>query len=641
MPTSPTARLIPQLRRAVLASDALGPTDGRLLSEFVRTGDPDAFAALVRRHGPMVLGVCRRVVGDVHLAEDAFQAAFLVLARRAAAVRPGEQVGSWLYGVAYRTALKARAGQARRRAHEKQVTPMPHPPVFTADVWPDLLPVLDAELARLPDRLRLPVVLCDLEGRPQREVARQLGLPPTTLANRLATARRTLARRLTDRGIVLSGGAVAAVLTAKATAAVPPTLAAAAVRVGTVAAGSAAGAVPAHLLQLSDGVIRMLAVSKFKATAVVVAVLTALAGGVGTGTLPALQADDAPGGPPAAATATRPALGPHLSDDQFLRRISLDLRGTVPTALEFALFRSDPDPLKRKKVVDWLVIEVRSAASDPVALWRSVANVRGPGDPTRPVELGYDLITRGRGLVVLNEVFNSDRSAVLELFWPPQPGAANDTEWRLELRDIQVKPKAGQGDAPTPAGRHLWTYQARIPTDEDFLRRVCQDAFGRSPTDLERQYFLADTNPDRRTRLVDLVLKDPAVARRVGSEWKQKVLESGEFVVEPGLVYPGFFSLDLDRSILRSANREPVPARLESLLQALLDGKRADEAVLDTLSAATLGRLPTESERKLALAAVGRAADKSTAWREVLAALAGTEEARKHAAGLQPDPAKK
>ncbi|HJZ60124.1 MAG TPA: sigma-70 family RNA polymerase sigma factor, partial [Gemmataceae bacterium] len=108
MPTGPANRLLPALRRAVLGRQAAERSDGELVSAFVNKQDADSFAELVHRHGPMVLGVCRRVVGDPHTADDAFQAVFLVLARRAAAVRPRERVGNWLYGVAYRTAIKAR-----------------------------------------------------------------------------------------------------------------------------------------------------------------------------------------------------------------------------------------------------------------------------------------------------------------------------------------------------------------------------------------------------------------------------------------------------------------------------------------------------------------------------------------------------
>src|SRR5437763_4924678 len=148
MPTDSAAhRLLPHLRRVALARDT-ETGDGALLGAFVTSRDEAAFAALVRRHGPMVLGVCRRVIGDPHLAEDAFQATFLVLARRAAVVRPRHLVGHWLYGVAYRTALKARSCARRLRAKEKQVDAMPHRPASPDEVWADLQPVLDTELAR-------------------------------------------------------------------------------------------------------------------------------------------------------------------------------------------------------------------------------------------------------------------------------------------------------------------------------------------------------------------------------------------------------------------------------------------------------------------------------------------------------------
>src|SRR5258708_6869306 len=123
----PASRLLPALRRVVLVRGTAERTDGQLLSAFIAERDGDAFAALVRRHGPMVLGVARRVIGEPHTADDAFQAVFLVLARRASAVRPREQVGNWLYGVAYRRAMKARAVLARRRSREKQVEIMPEP----------------------------------------------------------------------------------------------------------------------------------------------------------------------------------------------------------------------------------------------------------------------------------------------------------------------------------------------------------------------------------------------------------------------------------------------------------------------------------------------------------------------------------
>jgi RNA polymerase sigma factor (sigma-70 family) len=262
MPTGHANRLMPSLRRVVLVRHTADLSDGQLLAAFIGDKDGDAFAALVRRHGAMVLGVCRRVVGDAHTAEDAFQAVFVVLARRAASVRPREGVGNWLYGVAFRTAIKARSVLARRRSREKQVEVMPEPPApAPADVWSDLQPILDDELARLPDKLRLPVVLCDLEGRPQREVAKHLGVPPATLATRLATARRTLAKRLGKRGVALSGGALAGVLCSNAGAmAVSHRLADGVVRAAeAVAAGEGVAAlVSAQAVQLSEGVLRIM-----------------------------------------------------------------------------------------------------------------------------------------------------------------------------------------------------------------------------------------------------------------------------------------------------------------------------------------------------------------------------------------------
>jgi RNA polymerase sigma factor (sigma-70 family) len=361
MPTDSMAqRLLPHLRRVARARDA-ETGDAQLLGEFVASHDGDAFAALVRRHGPMVLGVCRRVIGDPHLAEDAFQATFLVLARRAAVVRPRHLVGHWLYGVAYRTALKARGSAARRKAKEKQVDAMPQPPISPDEAWADLQPVLDAELARLPDKYRIPVVLCDLEGRPQREVARELRLPPATLANRLAAARRLLAKRLTDRGVALSGGAIAAALGwHAATSAVSPALVGTTVRAACAAASGTAIGLPAPVVELSEGVMRMFVLKELKAIAASAATCLVLLAGLGFVAGPSLRAnpEQKPATPPQKTGSARAAAAATDSEDAvFLRRISLDLRGMLPTTLEMHYFLNDKDTKKRSKVQDWMVQE--------------------------------------------------------------------------------------------------------------------------------------------------------------------------------------------------------------------------------------------------------------------------------------------
>ncbi|QDU18925.1 sigma-70 family RNA polymerase sigma factor [Urbifossiella limnaea] len=352
MPTAPVS-LMPALRR-VIAGRAAERGDDDLLTAFVADRDPEAFAALVRRHGPMVLGVCRRVVRDYDAADDAFQAVFLVLARRAADVRPRNRVGAWLYGVAYRTALKARAARARRRTRESQVDAMPEPAAPpAADGWDELKPVLDEELARLPDRLRVPVVLCDLEGRPQRAVAGQLGIAPATLAGRLADARKALAARLTRRGVTLSATALGALLAEKASAGVVnPQLAAGVVRAAeaVAAGGAAAGLVSANALQLCDGVMRMIFLTKLKAAAATAAVLLAVAGAVGPGLKPATAGE----APAATATATATAL---LADDDaaYLDQVCLMFRNSKATAVEHGYFAADKDADKRKKVARWLI----------------------------------------------------------------------------------------------------------------------------------------------------------------------------------------------------------------------------------------------------------------------------------------------
>src|SRR5262249_50810219 len=159
------------LRRAMLRRDGMGMTDEQLLQSFVAHRDEAAFAALVRRHAPMVWGVCQRVLHNYHDSQDAFQATFLILFLKASSLATPGLLANWVYGVAYNRAWKARAKVYRRRAKERQVTEMPEPAVADRDLWRELRPLLDQELNRLPVPYRVVIVLCDLEGKTRKQTA--------------------------------------------------------------------------------------------------------------------------------------------------------------------------------------------------------------------------------------------------------------------------------------------------------------------------------------------------------------------------------------------------------------------------------------------------------------------------------------
>jgi RNA polymerase sigma factor (sigma-70 family) len=182
-------------------------SDAQLLERFVADRDEEAFAGLVERYGSLVLGVCHRVLGDSHQAEDAFQATFLVLVRRASSLDGRGPLGNWLYAVAYRTATKARMTAARRRARERQaMDSMPDAYVVENQAWDELRPILDEELSQLPRKYRAPLVLCYLEGKTQQEAAQELGWPSGSMSRRMNRARQLLRVRLQKRGVATSVG---------------------------------------------------------------------------------------------------------------------------------------------------------------------------------------------------------------------------------------------------------------------------------------------------------------------------------------------------------------------------------------------------------------------------------------------------
>jgi RNA polymerase sigma factor (sigma-70 family) len=294
MPGGRLHSLIGRLRAAVPTAD--GPSDAQLLERFVRARDQAAFELLVWRHGPMVLSVCRRVLRREHDAEDAFQAAFLTLVRKAAAVGRRASVGGWLHTVAYRIALRARAG---RRPVPLPAEPRPDvsgegPPA--ALLRAELASALDEEIHRLPDKYRIAFILCQLEGRTAESAARSLGCAPATVGTRLARARDLLRRRLARRGLGATDGL------AGLAPAPPAVLVDAAVRAALIGAAdkaAAAGVISARAAALTKGALRTMSLTKWTLTTAVALTLGLLGGAAALLARPAAA-------PPAAKPAADP-----------------------------------------------------------------------------------------------------------------------------------------------------------------------------------------------------------------------------------------------------------------------------------------------------------------------------------------------
>jgi RNA polymerase sigma factor (sigma-70 family) len=260
-------------------------TDGRLLERFVLHREAEALDALVHRHGGMVWGVCRRVLRNHQDAEDAFQATFLVLVRKAASVTPREMVGNWLHGVARRTAMKARATALKRRMRERVVADVPEPAATESVAREDVRLVLDQALGCLPDKYRAAIVLCDLEGRTRTEAAGHIGCPEGTLAARLARGRVLLTKRLQRLGWPASAGALTAALSEEASAGVPVETASKTIAAACRYASGpevSAGLVSSSVASLTEGVLKAMWMTRLKAvvTSVLGCSIAALASGM-------------------------------------------------------------------------------------------------------------------------------------------------------------------------------------------------------------------------------------------------------------------------------------------------------------------------------------------------------------------------
>ncbi len=444
-------------------------TDSGLLHAFLRSADEAAFAELVQRHGPLVLGVCRRVLGRSADADDAFQATFLVLVRRARQTAWRESLGPWLYGVAGRIARKARFVRSRRAATERQVSPMTPEPVTPAPEPDDEAAILDEELAALPELFRRPLVLCELQGKSRKEAARELGLAEGTLSSRLARGRRMLRDRLTRRGV----GPVIVGLVATVPAGLVTATAGRAVAMAT----GAAGVVPAAILSLTEGMVKSMIVN-WKLAAVMVAAgigLSGFGGWDGTSRPTATVAAAEPPGPPTHETAKPTPAHPSGV------RVDVPALGPVPIALDFAFPLAGDNPGLSFTYFGSYVIE--------------------PPDPNLPVAtiFGDEKLTRQQFGEYLMRKYGKNE---LELFVNKQiiARAFAKKGWRISADDIRgaidaqaktlgVIPEKFEQPILQRFGKSKseWIEDVLIP--QLMLARLCKDKV-KPPTECEiRQAF--------------------------------------------------------------------------------------------------------------------------------------------------------
>jgi RNA polymerase sigma factor (sigma-70 family) len=388
------SQVVRQLRGVLATREAAGLPEADLWERYVRQRDEPAFEALLRRHGPMVLGVCRRILRNEQDAEDAFQATFLVLVRRAASLRSPRTLASWLHGVARRTALAARNAAAKRRAKEATV---PRRMAVPDDARDDLRPVLDQELGRLAEKYRIVVVLCDLEGKTRKEVARQLGWAEGTVASRLARGRGVLAKRLARRGF--AGALVAAALAGGAApAGVPPALVVSTVTAAGFSAARAAaaqGVLSGTVAALTEGVLKSMLLTKLKHAITVLLVIGLAA--LSAGALLSRGRAREPAGVPAGGRAQRQASRDDLHD-----RVAELKQQLQQMQQKLARLEEETQPRRNERKPDVGFLAERFKHKIPFETGRTQANGGGRLEiqevwGTRPqIEVGGQYLVRGK-----------------------------------------------------------------------------------------------------------------------------------------------------------------------------------------------------------------------------------------------------
>ncbi len=682
--------------------DGMSPSDGQLLERFLRASDSAAFAALVERHGSMVLGVCRRVLADANDADDAFQATFLILARRGRAIRSAESVASWLHGVAYRLAAKLRTQTARRRQHERRAADMPNQDPISLVVWHELRPVLDEELSRLPEQYRAPLVLCYLQGKTNAEAAVELGWPAGTLKGRLHRAREMLRGRLARRGVALSSGLLFSTITWNAaTASVPAALTSSTVVAAShFVSGSAVGAISAPVIALAEGALKTMMLTKLHAVAAIV--LAAGLVGVGAFTYRSLAAD----GPATGGQYSQVAQAPSADDDPAkpAKDEAWKLSRTLTADDEVLTVAFSPDGKllatggKDKRIVLWDPATGKKIAElvhrDAILSVAFSPDGRFVAGSSKDGGLSLAEAPTGKGLWRIaahdrdvytvrfapdgKAVVSGGRDATVRL-WDPETGK--------EIRRI-VAPKDVLSLAISPDGRRIV-----VGSDDKTVRafdvttgKLIWESQGHQRRDIYSLAFspdgklLASAGEDREVRLWDATtgrevrtlvghtdeIFSVSFAQAgdrlfTGSKdgtiriWdldpgaETVTIKSHDGAVRAVVLSPDgrmLVTVGTDKTIRlfladsaprKTAVIRPVGAadRLDRLTKELMQGKRTDAQIIEALTLATLGRLPTEIELKAMQAAVTKRGDRDEAFKDIVFALTNSKEFTEHVEALK------
>jgi RNA polymerase sigma factor (sigma-70 family) len=432
-----SSQILQLIRRVVEDPRVRELADQELLQQFHAQQNEGTFHALLRRHGPMVLDVCRAVLGNEADAEDAFQATFLILARKAGSIRKAASLGCWLHGVAYRTALKARAQSATRQKHEARV---PARQASEPDLsWQEVRQVLHEELSGVPERYRAPLLLCYLEGATQEAAAVQLRLAKSTLRERLQRGRALLRTRLMRRGLGPAALLVAAAWpAAKACATVPMSMMASTVKAATAVAagGTAVSIVSAKVVTLTEGALRTMILTKLKIATAVLCLAALACYGLGMLT----HAGTAEGQSEAAKKA-KPKTAPAWKE-----------RATIPYEGAFYVFSIALSP--DGKTLATGINHFDPAKSGEVVLWDTVT-----GEVQRVLEGHTELVT--------SLAFSPDGKTLAS--------ASHDKTVKLwdiaigkELRSFEVTNEAGANSCVifSPDGKTLAVAYAKGPGDE-------------------------------------------------------------------------------------------------------------------------------------------------------------------------------